>query len=289
MTFLVRPRRREQIARDGLVIESPLGNARIAAKTVTAGEVRPGYDMILFTCKAYDLDSSMDAIAPAMDGKCAVLPQLNGMAHLERLDERFGPSQVMGGVAQINTTLRPDGTVVHMDNLGRIVFGERDKQVSPRAKALGEAFAKTNVDWKLSPDIVQDMWEKLVFLAALAAGTCLFRGNVGEIMAAPGGREAMERIVAANVAIAAAEGFSPRATWMQFAKNRLTDPAGNWSASMMRDLEAGGQVEGDHIIGWMLARARKHGIDDTLLALAYTHIKTYEARKAAGRLPAPIL
>jgi 2-dehydropantoate 2-reductase len=289
VTFLVRPRRREQIARDGLVIESPLGNARIAAKTVTAGEVKPGYDMVLFTCKAYDLDSSMDAIAPAMDGKCAVLPQLNGMAHLERLDERFGPSQVMGGVAQINTTLRPDGTVVHMDNLGRIVFGERDKQVSPRAKALGEAFANTNVDWKLSPDIVQDMWEKLVFLAALAAGTCLFRGNVGEIMAAPGGREAMERIVAANVAIAAAEGFSPRATWMQFAKNRLTDPAGNWSASMMRDLEAGGQVEGDHIIGWMLARARKHGIDDTLLALAYTHIKTYEARKAAGRLPAPIL
>ena len=285
VTFLVRPKRAEQIARDGLVIESPLGNAKFPVKTVLAGELKRGYDLAIFTCKAYDLDSAMDAIAPAMDGRCAVLPQLNGMAHLERLDGRFGRDQVMGGVAQINATLRPDGTVVHMDKLGRIVFGERDKKPSARATALGEAFAKTNVDWKLSPDIVQEMWEKVVFLAALAATTCLFRGNVREIVAAPGGREAVESVLAANVAIATAEGFPPRAGAVEFSRNRLTDPEGTWSASMLRDLEAGGRVEGDHIVGWMLERARKHGIDDTVLALAYTHLKTYEARKAAGRLP----
>ncbi len=133
VTFLVRPKRREQIARDGLRIESPLGNATIAAKTVVAGEVRPGYDLVLFTCKAYDLDSATDAIAPVMDGKCGVVPQLNGIAHLERLDARFGKPQVMGGIAQINVTLKRDGTVAHMDPLARIVFGERDKQVSARA------------------------------------------------------------------------------------------------------------------------------------------------------------
>jgi 2-dehydropantoate 2-reductase len=285
VTFLVRPKRHEQIARDGLVIESPLGNAKFPVKTVLAEELKPGYDMVIFTCKAYDLDSAMDAIAPAMDGKCAVLPQLNGMAHLERLDQRFGRSQVLGGVAQINATLRADGTVVHMDKLGRIVFGERDRKPSARATALGEAFAKTNVDWKLSPDIVQEMWEKVVFLAALAAATCLFRGNVGEIAAAPGGKEAVENVLATNVAIATAEGFPPRAAAIEFARNRLTDPQGAWSASMMRDLEAGGRVEGDHIVGWMLERARKHGIEATVLSLAYTHLKTYEARKAAGRLP----
>jgi 2-dehydropantoate 2-reductase len=285
VTFLVRPKRREQIARDGLVIESPLGSAKFPVKTVLAEELKPGYEMVLFTCKAYDLDSAIDAIAPAMDGKCAVLPQLNGMAHLERLDERFGRSQVMGGVAQINATLRADGTVAHMDKLGRIVFGERDKKPSARAQALGEAFSKTNVDWKVSPDIVQEMWEKVVFLAALAATTCLFRGNVREIVAAPGGTQAVERVLAANVAIATAEGYPPRAAAVEFARNRLTDPEGTWSASMLRDLEAGGRVEGDHIVGCMLERARRHGIDDTVLALAFTHLKTYEARKAAGRLP----
>jgi 2-dehydropantoate 2-reductase len=283
-TFLVRPKRREQVQRDGLVIESPNGNARIAAKTVTAEELKPGYDAVIFTCKAYDLDSAMDAVAPAMDGKAVLLPQLNGIAHLERLDERFGRKNVMGGVAQINVTLRRDGVVQHMDKLARIVFGERDKAETPRAKAIADAFARSTLDWKLSPDIEQEMWEKVVFLAALAATTVLFRANVREINAAPGGKEAMERVLASNVAIAAAEGHAPRQASIDFARNRLVDPEGLWSASMLRDLEGGGQVEGDHIVGWMLERARRHGIDDTVLSMAYTHLKAYEARRAAGRL-----
>src|SRR5881394_2074505 len=86
VTFLVRPKRRDQIAKDGLVIESPSGNARLQAKTVLAEQLEPGYDWILFTCKAYDLDSAMDAIAPAMNGMCTILPVLNGLAHFEKLD-----------------------------------------------------------------------------------------------------------------------------------------------------------------------------------------------------------
>jgi 2-dehydropantoate 2-reductase len=283
-TFLVRPKRREQIARDGLVIESPNGNARIAAQTVLAGDVEPGYDAVLFTCKAYDLDSAMDAVAPAMDGEAVLVPMLNGMSHLERLDARFGYEQVMGGLAQINVTLRADGVIVNGDKLQRIIFGERDKRETPRAKALAEAFGRTTLDWKLSPDIMLEMWEKVVFLSALAAGTCLFRGNVGEINRAPGGTEALRRLLDNNEKIAIAEGFVPRAEPMKALHERLADPNGTWSASMLRDLESGGQVEADHIVGFMLERARKHGIDDTVLSLAYTHLKTYEQRRAAGRL-----
>jgi 2-dehydropantoate 2-reductase len=280
----VRPRRREQIVRDGLVIESPHGNARFPVQTVAAEELKPGYDMVLFTCTAYDLDSAMDAIAPAMAGKTAVVPQLNGMAHLDALDQRFGKSQVMGGVAQINAQLRRDGTVAHMDSLARIVFGERDKKPSARSQALADAFAKTKVDARLSSDIEQDMWEKVVFLSALAATTCLFRGTVGQIMSAPGGREAMMRAITANIEIATREGFAPRPASVEFATKRLTDPQGTWNASMMRDMEAGNPVEADHIVGWMLERARKHKVDDALLSLAFTHLKTYEARRAAGRI-----
>lgn len=278
-TFLVRPKRREQLARDGLVIESPNGDARIPVKTVLAEDLKPGHDAVLFTCKAYDLDSAMDAVAPAMDGKAVLVPMLNGISHLERLDARFGADQVMGGVAQINVTLKPDGTVVNGDKLQRILFGERDKRETPRAKALAGAFGRTTLDWKLSPDIMQDMWEKVVFLSALAAGTCLFRGNVGEINRAPGGTGALRRLFDDNRKIAAAEGFTTRDTAMSAMRERLADPDGTWSASMLRDLEAGGQVEADHIVGFMLERARKHGIDDTVLALAYTHLKTYEERR----------
>jgi len=285
VTFLVRGRRLEQLARDGLVVDSPNGNIRMPVKTVAAGGPLSGYDIVLFTCKAYDLDSAMDAIAPAMTGNAAVIPLLNGLAHFERLDARFGRERVMGGTAHINAMLRPDGTVVNGDALHRILFGERDKSASARAKAFAAELAKSRADWKLSPAIEQDLWEKIVFLSALAATTCLFRGNVREIMAAAGGREAMERALAANHAIATREGHEPRAASFQSARERLTDPAGEWSASMMRDMEAGNRVEADHIVGWMLERARRHGVDDTVLSMAYTHLKAYEARRAAGRLP----
>jgi 2-dehydropantoate 2-reductase len=280
VTFLVRPKRREQLARDGLRIESPLGNAGLPVKTMLAEELKPGYDLVLFTCKAYDLDSAMDAIAPAMKGGAAVLPMLNGIAHFERLDERFGRAQVMGGTCQINAMLRRDGTVVHGDPLQRLLFGERGGAKSARGDAFAADLGKTTLDWKLSPDIEQDLWEKIVFLSALAAGTCLFRGQVGEIMSAPGGREAMERLIAANIEIATREGRPPRPAAVEAARKRLTDPAGTWSASMLRDMEAGNAVEADHIVGFMLDKARRHKLDDTVLSLAYTHLKTYEKRRA---------
>lgn len=285
VTFLVRPNRRAQLERDGLRIESALGNVSRQVRTASADSVAPDYDVVLLTCKAYDLESSIAAITPAMGPHTAVIPVLNGLAHLEILDARFGASRVMGGTCMIDSILGRDGVVRHGGTLQRLVFGERDGRRSPRAEAVAGVLAATTIEWSLSDDIEQVMWEKLVFLAALAAVTCLFRANVREIMSSPGGRETMERALAANVEIATREGHKPSPAGLDFARTRLTDPAGPWSASMMRDMESGGRVEADHIIGWMLDRARRHGVDDTLLSLAFTHLKAYEARRDANRLP----
>jgi len=284
VTFLVRPARREQIARDGLRITSALGDLTLPVKTVLAGELGPGYDLVLLTCKAYDLESSMDAIAPAMDGACTVLPLLNGLAHLERLDTRFGRTQVLGGSCGIDVMLLPDGTIRHAGTLQRIVFGERSRQPSARTLALADLLAKSTIEWEHADDVLLRMWEKLLMLSVLAATTCLFRGNVQEIMSAPGGRQAVERALAANIEIVTREGYPPSAAALKAAQSRLTDPTGQWSASMMRDMEGGRQVEADHVIGFMLDKARTHGVDDTILSLAYTHLKTYERRRADGRL-----
>ncbi len=62
VTFIVRPKRREQLERDGFVIDRPNGIAKLQAKTLLAEAVRPGYDWVLFTCKAYDLESAMQSV-----------------------------------------------------------------------------------------------------------------------------------------------------------------------------------------------------------------------------------
>ena len=156
---------------------------------------------------------------------------------------------------------------------------------SARAKAFAGELAKTSIDWALSPTIEQDMWEKLMFLSVLAATTCLFRGNIAEVLSAPGGRETIERALAANVAILAKCAAAPREKMIEWARARLLTP-GPAASSMLRDVERGNPVEADHIVGFMLERAREHGIDDLVLSIAHAHLKTYEARRGAGRLPA---
>ncbi len=283
VTFLLRPKRREQVEREGLVIESPLGDARITVKTIGPGEPIDGFDLVLLTCKSYDLDSSIEAVAPAMVGDTALLPLLNGVAHFDALDARFGAERIIGGTCRINAVLTSDGIVRHLEPLNQIVFGERDGSKSPRTRALSEALAKTSIDFTWSDDIDQDIWEKLVFLSALASVTCLFRGNMSEVLAAPEGKAVALRALSANVAIATKEGHAPRPAMLDWIVTRLTTP-GPQSASMLRDMESGNPVESDPIVGYMRDLAKKHGVDDTVLSLAQTHLKTYEARRAAGRL-----
>lgn len=285
VTFLVRPGRRAQLERDGLVIESPVGNLSLPVKTVSAEELKDEYDVVLLTCKSYDLDSAMDSIAPAMTGNCAVVPMLNGMSHLETLDARFGRNNVFGGLCAIVATMKKDGTILHMAPIHRIVIGTRADDPTGRAKDFAAALEKSQVETELSERIEQDLWEKVVFLSAAAALSCLFRANIGEIMAAAGGTDVIDRCLDTNMKIAAAEGYPLRPAAIEFSNSRLKTPS-PLTASMLRDIESGNAVEADHIVGFMLNLARKHGIDDSVLSMAYTHLKAYENRRAAGRVTA---
>ena len=277
VTFLVRPRRAEQLARDGLVIKSPMGDLAIPVKTVTSETVAPGYDAIIVGCKAYDLETAIAAIRPAAAG-ALIIPQLNGMRHLERLDAEFGRDRVLGGVAAIAVTLEADGTVRHLNKIHSFVTGPRSPAAAAACAALGPVLGKGGFDSRLSDDIEQDMWEKWVFLCSMAAMCCLIRGNVGQIVrASPDGAGLMLEMLEDCSAAAAAAGHAPREAHRANSRKQFTDPQGTWEASMLRDLRRGSQVEADHVVGDMLARATAAGRPATLLKAAYANLKVYEA------------
>ena len=280
VTFLVRPRRAALLAAHGLVLKSPLGDLTQQVKTVTADTVRPGYDAIIMSCKAYDLEDAIAAIRPASEG-ALILPQLNGMAHLDRLDAEFGRDRVLGGVAGIAVTLTADGEVHHLNKLATFVTGPRSPAAEAKCAALAVELAKGGFDFRNSADIVQDMWEKWVFLCSLAAMCCLLRGNVGQIVrSSAGGAGLMLAMVEDCAAAAAAAGHAPRDAHRANTSKQLSDPNGAWEASMLRDIRAGNPVEADHVAGDMLARARAAGRDAALLQAAYAHLKIYQAGRA---------
>ncbi len=284
VTFLVREKRAQQIAQRGLRIESPQGNVTLDVKTVLSDNVTAEYDVVILSCKAYDLASSIEAIRPAMNAATCVVPLLNGISHISTLDAAFGKARVMGGSCQIAATLTKDGVVKSMFDAHAILWGAREPSQQVQADALGLAFAKTIVDWKVSENIMQDMWEKVAFLSTLAGMTCLMRASVGDILATADGRTLMKRYLDSCVAVAVNSGYPPRAAILERYEKVMDTTGSPLTASMMRDLEGGGPVEADHIVGFMLGKAREFGIDDTMLSVAYAHLKAYENRRAGNRL-----
>ncbi|MCW3473963.1 2-dehydropantoate 2-reductase [Limobrevibacterium gyesilva] len=279
VTFQVRPRRAEQIARDGLVIKSPLGDLQLPVKTVLRETAAPGYDAILLSCKAFDLDDAIESLRPAAPG-ALIVPLLNGMRHLDTLDAAFGAGNVAGGVAQIGVTLDADGTVRHLNRGQGFVFGERDAAQASRCAALAAVLAKGGFEPRHSHEILQDMWEKFVFLCSIAGMCCLMRSNIGAIARTADGISLMQEMLEDCAAVATAAGYAPRARFMEFSTKSVSDPTSTGAASMLRDVQRGGKVEADHVVGDMLARAKAMGRNATLLRAAYAHLQAYQAARA---------
>lgn len=284
VTFLVRPRRLAQLRQDGLRIESPRGAAVVAVPALVAAEVRPDYDLVVLTCKAYDLDGAIASIRPALKPGGAVLPLLNGLAHMERLSAAFGAHAVLGGVAQAGLTLTDDGVVRHFSPGAEFVFGEVSGAITPRVEAFATACARAEAFFttRLVADITREMWQKLVGLGTNASACCLMRSDIGSIAATPDGTALLHRMFDAACEAARREGYPPADAFVTQRRAALADPGSRADASMLRDLQAGRRTEADHITGYLLAALRKWKLDDTLYAAAYTHLRAHEVRLDAA-------
>lgn len=280
VTFLLRPRRTAQLAKTGLVIRSPKGDLTLAAPpSVQAGGIGGPYDVVVVGCKAYDLAETMESFAPAVGPETAILPLLNGMRHLDELGRRFGADRVLGGLCMISASLDEEGRVLHHNDLHGLSYGEFSGARSARVQALQAAFAGANFEARASDDILQDMWEKWMFIASAASMTCLMRATVGDIVQS-GGTDVADAVVDECAAILAHNGFAVRPESLARAHAMLAVRGSTMTASMFKDIERGAAIEGDHIVGDLLRRSADGGKRMSPLRIVQSHLLAYEARRA---------
>ena len=285
VTFLVRPRRAAALAKSGLTIRSRLGDFhRPSPPIVLQEDIAEPFDLVVLSCKAYDLDGASASFARAVGENTSVLPLLNGMRHLDVLADRFGAERVLGGLCVISATLDADGAIVHLNDLHALSFGELDGSRSARIETVASALLNAGFDARLSDEIRQEMWEKWVFIAAAAGITCLMRSAVGDYLAA-GASDLAARLLEECAGIAAGQGFQPREAALARARAALTAAGSPLKASMLRDIEGGKPVEGDQILGDLLRRAAKPD-DRSLLRIATLHVRAYEAQRTRGETAA---
>jgi len=277
VTFLVRPTRAKQLGQDGLRIISPHGDAVLTPKLVSAEEIDTPFDLVFLSVKAYALEAAMNDFAAAVGPETMIFPVLNGMCHVDLLTKRFGEHAVIGGVCQVASEIDHEGCIVQLAGFQQLVYGERNGETTPRLQTLDATLQGAGFDARLSTDIMQAMWEKWIQLASLGAVTCLMRGTIGEIVAAPGGADLSLKVVDESAAIATACGHKPSEALLSRHARAMTAPGSQLTSSMYRDLRKGAPVEADHILGDFIERGTAHRVATPLLKAAFVNLRVYQS------------
>ena len=278
VTFLVRPPRAKQLSETGLCIISPHGDAVITPKLVNAEKIDTPYDLVFLSVKAYALDSAMNDFAAAVGPETMIFPALNGIGHLDVLTKRFGERPVIGGVCFVAADIDNEGRIVQLADFQYLLYGERNGEATPRLRMLDVTLQGAGFEARLASDIMQAMWEKWVQLASLGAITCLMRGTIGEIVAAPDGAALSLAILDESAAIATACGHKPSETVLSKHAAVITAPGSSLTSSMYRDLQKDALVEADHILGDFIERGGAHGVATPLLKAAFANLRVYQNR-----------
>jgi 2-dehydropantoate 2-reductase len=283
VTFLVREGRALELERDGLLVRSPFGNIEYPSPPhVLAAMLDAPFDLIILTCKAYDLDTAMASFAPAVGPQTLILPLLNGMAHLERLSERFAPIHVLGGQCLISLDRDASGAILHLNDFHQLSFGEREGGLTPRIERVAQALGNAGFDAISSQQITQEMWEKWCFIATGAGITASMRASIGDVVAG-GGEGLILQLLDECAMVAEFAGHPLRSEVRQRFESMLTAAGSRMTASMLRDIERGAPIEVDQVIGDLINRrpSADGAREGSLSALDYVHLhlRAYETRR----------
>jgi 2-dehydropantoate 2-reductase len=158
VTFLVLPRRAEEIRAQGLRILSPMhGDFTVRPKTITAAQIASPYDVIFLSVKSYGLAAAIDDFAPAVGPPTAIIPVLNGMHHMDALAQRFGEHAVLGGVCYVSTEIDSQGRIIQLAGFQSLTYGEPDRKKTARIEAVHQEFSGAGFEAAISGDISRDM------------------------------------------------------------------------------------------------------------------------------------
>ncbi|MCC2472246.1 2-dehydropantoate 2-reductase [Bacillus pacificus] len=276
VTFLVRSKRKKQLEERGLVIRSVNGDFSFQPKLITKEDRTAPFDVILFSTKAYHLNEAIQDVKPFVGENTVIIPLLNGIAHVSLLQKEFGEEKVIGGLCFIETTLNDQGEIVQTSTANRLVFGEMKSQDSERIKHISKAFAGTKSSFILSENIMQDMWQKYLFITVMSGVTTLMRAPIGPIRESEGGRDFIQNLFEECMQIMRCIGAPIKDNIVQEHMKTIDKISYNMKSSMQRDMEKGSSIEAKHLQGYLLDVAEQFSIEAPLLGAVYQNLKVYE-------------
>ena len=275
VTFLVRENTKKLISEHGIKILSDFGNFKIKPVLITKKELKVNYDVVIISCKAYDLDEAINDLKPSQKN-AIIVPLLNGQAHINKLEKAFKKENVFGGVAHVSSNANAPGEIKHVGKIKRLSFGTRYQGNQEIANDLYQLCRKADFQTILSEDINQDIWEKWIFLATIAGATTLFQTSIDNINTKPNGKIFIQNLWNECINISKENGYELRTESKSLHEDLLFKSDYPFKASMLVDMEKKLMTEHEHIFFEFIKLGKKKKLNTSLLETCHLNMSIYE-------------
>lgn len=274
VTFVTRAEQYTAIKQNGLEIKSVLGNFVIEpTKVIEKISHISDPDLIFLCVKSYDLSSIAKQLIPVIAPKTIVITLENGIdndlnvAHLLPQQAKVYP-----GIAYVIASRAEPGIISQTGGLRKIIIGDRKTPDNPHLSSIVNLLSGAGVNIAQSPDVVQDLWKKFIYLIPFAGLTGAYRSPIGKILSDPEQKSRYESCVREVIAVArAAKANLPDDIFSQ-AMLTSTNTAPESKSSLLIDIESGRKTEIDNLHGTLIKLADSLGVEIPTIKSIYDQI-----------------
>ena len=183
VTFIARGEHLRAIRQHGLRVESSHGDFTVAPAKATDDPRTVGpVDLVLVCVKGWDTAAAAQLIKPMVGPDTAVISLQNGVLNEEILSEALGPEPILGGTCYISCEIAAPGLIRHKSQMRRVIFGELNGQITPRAERILAAFEKSGATAELTTDSRKAQWTKFLFICAASGVSAVTRSSLGPVL-----------------------------------------------------------------------------------------------------------
>jgi 2-dehydropantoate 2-reductase len=276
VAFIARGAHREAIRRNGLTIESTLGDLHLKDVNVTDDPKKVGsVDLVLFAVKLWDTEVAAEQARPLVAANTRVITFQNGVDSVERLAPILGDEATIGGATYVVTTIARPGVIRHTGAIARVRCGRLDRRPDPVLAGYVEQMKAANIDITLADHMLLDIWKKFVLLSGTSGITASTRQPLGVIRDDADMRAFFFQLMHETIAVGRATGVDFPSDFPGELERQVAGFPPTMRASMANDLEAGNRLELDWLAGKVVALGRKHGVPTPGHAAVYAILKPY--------------
>ncbi len=260
IVFIARGETQKAIAKNGLKIIADTTEISTFPSLVSNNPEEIGkLNYLICATKTYDIETSFETIKNCITPNTIILPLYNGVDATERIQKLFSENTVLQGCVYIVSMIESPGVIKKMGSYEKLFFGSKNTQVS-KLNELQSIFEKASIESYLVENIEETVWEKFIFISALASATSYLNVNIGGILNNPENKAIYSSLLNEITAVAVAKGLALPDDIVAQTIIKLEKTPKDATSSMHRDLLAGRNTEVVSLTKYVVDQAIKFGV-----------------------------